>query len=144
MEKPGQRAIYPNIREKCSLTPIITIQKLQVFKMAWPKRGTRKIVVDGVEYLWHYDAHCIFCSEDVFTVGQAGKPSVLYIDSYVFGEEIRPKNIADSIKWAGSQGWNPESAVSKNMSKKLETDGFYWLPKGIRHWTCTSPESQNV
>ncbi len=112
--------------------------------MAWPKRGTRKIVVNGIEYLWHYDAHCIYCSDDVFTVGQAGKPSVLYIDSYVFGEEVRPKNIALSIKWAVEQGWSPDDSVSRNMSKKLDGNGFYWLPNGVKHWTCSPPESDAI
>ncbi|MBX2848361.1 MAG: hypothetical protein KTR16_08575 [Acidiferrobacterales bacterium] len=109
--------------------------------MAWPKRGTRKIVVDDVEYLWHYDAHCIWCSDDVFTVGQAGRPSVLYIDSFVFGEEIRPKNIAESIKWAVSQGWSPDSSSSMGMSRTHDAKEFYWLPEGVRHRDCDPPES---
>ncbi|MGI0119708.1 hypothetical protein [Zooshikella sp. RANM57] len=111
--------------------------------MAWPKRGTRKIVVDEIEYLWHYDACCIFCSDDVFTVGQTGRSGYLFIDSFAFGEKIRPKNIADSIKWAVSHGWSPESQ-SRNMSKNIETDDFYWLPDGVKHWTCTPEPSESA
>jgi hypothetical protein len=51
--------------------------------VAWPKRGTRKLVVNGSEFLWHYDACCIWCSDDVVTVGRAGAPYVLFIDPYL-------------------------------------------------------------
>ncbi len=112
--------------------------------MAWPKRGTRNIVVDDIEYLWHYDAHCIWCSDDVFTVGQQGKPFVLYIDSYAFGEEIRPKNIANAIKWAVLNEWNPTTGPNKSMSYDQDKDKFYWLPDGVKHASCIPPKSDSI
>ena len=112
--------------------------------MTWPKRGTRKIVVDGVEYLWHFDAHCLWCSNGLFTVGQPGKPCVLYINAAVFGEEIRLKNVALSIKWAVSEGWSPEQTPSRSMSRNYETEEFYWVSSDLKHGSCEAfdpPES---
>lgn len=50
--------------------------------MTWPKRGPRKIVVDGVPFSWHYDACGPWCSSDVFTAGKPGLPYFLFVDSF--------------------------------------------------------------
>ncbi len=75
--------------------------------MAWPKKGTRKITVDEVVYLWHYSGHCPWCSDDVFTVGIAGKPYVLFIDPFAWNFELKPSSIAAAIRWATNNGWTP-------------------------------------
>jgi len=104
--------------------------------MAWPKRGTRKIVVDGEEFLWHYDACCLLCSNDVFTAGKAGKPFVLFIDPFPWSFEFRPKNIAAAIKWARTAGWSAERGATRALSFHEKNQRFEWLPEGQRHGDC--------
>ena len=112
--------------------------------MTWPKRGTRKIVVDGKEYLWHYDACCPWCSDDVFTAGNSGKPFVLFIDSFPYAAEIRPRFIARSIKWAVSEGWSPERGPTKALSIDSNTEQYFWLEEGVRHARCIGAAPENV
>ncbi len=107
--------------------------------MAWPKKGTRKISVDGVDYLWHYSGCCLYCSEDVFTIGLPGKPYVLYIDPFSWNFEIKPSNIANAIRWAVNNGWTPEKGPIKAMSFD-RNDAFVWLPDGERHLHCQNSE----
>ncbi|QIF02049.1 hypothetical protein [Roseimicrobium sp. ORNL1] len=101
--------------------------------MAWPKKGTRKIVVDGVEWLWHYSAHCYLCSNDVVTVGQAGSPHHLFFDTFSRDFEHTPGHVAASLRWALSQGWNPTNGGDRAMTAK--ENSFEWLPEGWRHHT---------
>ena len=103
--------------------------------MAWPKKGTRKITVDGITYLWHYSDHCPMCSNDVLTVGIAGRPYVLYIDPFPWNFEIKPSAIAEAIQWAINEGWSPEAGPTRAMSMG-STGIFIWLPEGARHLSC--------
>jgi len=102
-------------------------------KMAWPKKGTRKLVIDGEEYLWHYDAHCPLCSTDVFTIGQAGKRFVLYIDPYPWEFEMRPASVAKAVRWALNNGWNSASGPTRALFWNEAIHDFEWLPDGERH-----------
>jgi hypothetical protein len=104
--------------------------------MAWPKKGTRKIVIDGITYLWHYSGHCPLCSDAVFTVGIAGKPYVLYIDPFPWNFELTPSSIASAINWAIDHGWSPEKGSTRGMALDDESKEFIWLPEGQRHATC--------
>ena len=112
--------------------------------MAWPKRGTRKIVVEGEEFLWHYDACCPWCSDDVLTAGKAGQGHVLFIDPFPHSAEIGPKYVAQSIKWALSQGWSAENGPTQALSINIETEEFFWLKEGERHAKCVGPAPENV
>lgn len=103
--------------------------------MVWPKKGTRKISVDSVTYLWHYSAHCPMCSNDVLTVGITGMPYVLYIDPFPWNFEIKPSAIAEAIQWAVNEGWSPDQGPTKAMSLD-STGAFIWLPDGERHLSC--------
>lgn len=104
--------------------------------MAWPKKGTRKITVDGVNYLWHYSAHCPLCSDDVFTVGIAGSPYVLFIDPFPWNFELKPSSIASAIRWATENGWTPAQGPTRGMSYDDRSKEFIWLPDGERHLCC--------
>ena len=104
--------------------------------MAWPSRGTRKIVVDGEAFLWHYDAHCLACSNDVITAGRAALPFVLFIDPFPWDFEFRPKNVAWAIRWARSQGWSPEAGPTRALAFNEQTRELQWLPEGQRHLRC--------
>ena len=104
--------------------------------MAWPKRGTRKIVVEGSTFLWHYDACCPWCSSDVFTAGRPGAPHVLFVDPFPWGFEFRPANVAAAIRWALQNGWSPEKGPTQALALNDETEQFQWLAKGQRHLAC--------
>lgn len=104
--------------------------------MAWPKKGTRKITVDGVNYLWHYAAHCPLCSDDVFTIGIAGKPHVLFVDPFPWSFELKPSSIASAIRWAINNGWTPLKGPTRAMSLDESSQEFVWLSGEKRHSCC--------
>lgn len=112
--------------------------------MAWPKRGTRKIVIEGEEFLWHYDAHCPWCSDDVFTAGKAGERYVLFIDPFPYAAEIGPKYDAKAIKWALEEGWSSKYGPTRALSINSETEEFFWLREGERHANCIGSAPENV
>ena len=101
--------------------------------MAWPKRGTRKIVVDQEEFLWHYDACCPWCSDDVFTAGKSGDPYVLFIDLFPWAAEMKPRYVANAIRWAKQQGWSSSIGPTKALSIDSHSEEFFWLKDGERH-----------
>ncbi len=105
--------------------------------MAWPKKGTRKIVVDQEEFLWHYDACCPTCSNDVFTAGKAGEPYVLFIDPYPWAVEIGPGYVAKAIRWAKMQGWSALKGPTRALSFDSDTEEFFWLQNDQRHAECS-------
>ena len=112
--------------------------------MAWPKKGTRKIVVDQEEFLWHYDACCPWCSNDVFTAGRSGEPYVLFIDPFPYAAEIGPKYIARAISWAIKQGWSTSKGPTRALSIDSTTGEFYWLQNDERHANCMRPAPEKV
>lgn len=111
--------------------------------MAWPKRGTRKIVVDGEDFSWHYDACCPFCSSDVFTAGKQRAPYVLFIDPYPWGFEQRPGSIAAAIRWARKSGWSAENGPTRPMAFDDATQDFVWLRLDQRHLACLKETPQD-
>ncbi len=112
--------------------------------MAWPKRGTRKVVVDNEEFLWHYDACCPWCSDDVFTAGKAGHGYVLYIDPFPHAAAFSPKYVAESIRWALSEGWSPSKGPTSALSLNTQTKAYFWLQDGKRHAQCVGPVPDNI
>ncbi len=104
--------------------------------MAWPKKGTRKITVDGKQLLWHYSGHCPLCSNDVITIGISGQPHVLYIDPFPWKFQITPSSIANAVRWAIKNEWTPEKGPTKAMSLDSIINEFFWLPEGKRHNHC--------
>ena len=106
--------------------------------MAWPKKGTRELVINNQKYLWHYDGHCPLCSSKVFTIGRAEKRFVLFIDPFPWGFELRPASVVSAIKWALDRGWSPESGPTRAMAWNDKTQEFEWLAEGKRHLICNS------
>lgn len=104
--------------------------------MAWPKKGTRELTINAKKYLWHYSGHCPLCSSDVFTIGQSGKPFVLYIDPFPWGFELRPSSVVNAVKWAIDKGWSPDSGPTRALAWNDGTKKFEWLPDGERHLNC--------
>jgi hypothetical protein len=104
--------------------------------MAWPKKGTRTLTVDGVEYLWHHSGHCPACSDEVYTMGMAGRPFVLFIDPLPWHFELTPSSMITAIRWAIHNGWTPDKGPTRAMSWDQSRNDFVWLPEGKRHLSC--------
>ena len=100
--------------------------------------------MDGEDFVWHYDAHCPWCSNDVFTAGRQGQPHVLFIDPFPWGFELRPKSVAEAIRWAFRQGWTPEAGPTRSMAFNDDTSEFEWLADGQRHRACVGPAPDDV
>ena len=100
-------------------------------------------MVDGNDFLWHYDACCPLCSDDVFTVGREGTRFFLFIDPFPWGFEFRPKTVVGAIWWALAEGWTPDRGPARAMSWNDAREQFEWLPEGKRHAECTvAPSSK--
>ncbi|MEO1333807.1 MAG: hypothetical protein AAFV32_09845 [Myxococcota bacterium] len=103
--------------------------------MAWPKKGTRKVTVDGIDYLWHFSGHCLLCSEKVITIGREGAPFVLFLDPYAWHFEFRPRSVVEAVKWATSKGWSVVDGPTRSLS--VGEDGrFLWLTGPGSHRSC--------
>ncbi|MGE0328632.1 MAG: hypothetical protein AB7S68_40330 [Polyangiaceae bacterium] len=94
--------------------------------MAWPKKGTRKLVVDGVEFMWHRK-ECCECTAGVpFLMGKSGGRYVLRVE--VIDLEIRPRDYARAMRWALANGWSAEAGPDRRLRFNDETETFEWIP----------------
>ncbi|GAA1261255.1 hypothetical protein GCM10009665_58780 [Kitasatospora nipponensis] len=91
--------------------------------MALAKKGSRRIVVDGVEYRWRVSRRHWCCDQDVNTLGyrvqhatrpgttlvvETGRPTVP-APTVLPAEVILPREVAAGIRAARSSGWTPSS-----------------------------------
>lgn len=79
--------------------------------MAFPRRHTRKITVDGIGYLWHMNHGSDEFGQTQITIACAGQPKwFLHLDPYpaMRGDfKIGPAIVRRTILWALSIGWQP-------------------------------------
>ena len=101
--------------------------------MAWPRKNTRTIQIDGESFLWHISGNQLDSKETVITVGKDGFKFLLFIDPYPWDFEITPSSISKAVRWALDQGWTPKTGPNKNMSYSKNRNTYVWLPKGIRY-----------
>lgn len=72
-----------------------------------PKKGSRKITVEGRQYLWRasawdeYTSHVVLCPED-----SPGRPATLSV--HVRKDVVLPVNVEAIIMAALEDGWNPD------------------------------------
>jgi hypothetical protein len=98
--------------------------------MAWPRKRTRKLEIDGVQYLWHFSGHC---SDAAITIGRSSDRFHLSLDPLVHDQEIRPGAIVVAIRWALRNGWSSLSGPSRAMAFDTAKQAHVWLPEGSRH-----------
>ena len=97
------------------------------------KTQKRKIVVNGTAYEWCLRGNKIWRDTDHITIyspTSTGAP--IYLDPYPWGLEIRPRTIADAIKFALKNGWEPEKKGRPFRIGYLH-DTFVVLPDGSKN-----------
>lgn len=100
--------------------------------MAWPKKHTRKMVVNGDSYQWHRSRKSLYVGDDRITVGTSNGRFFLFIDPFPHDLVMRPGTIADAIRWAVKNGWTPDDGPTRQLTYLSEAAGFMWLPEGAR------------
>lgn len=92
----------------------------------------RSIIVDGNQYFWVLNGNRIDSKETHIRVYKEGTTgNILYIDPYNWHFEIRPKFIADAIKYALSIGWTkPDSKAGIYIC--YDDHQYQVLPKGLK------------
>lgn len=99
------------------------------------KNPKRKIVVNGIEYLWTMRGNCPYNEEACIRVHQGrNTKSILYIDPHPWAFEIRPKSIASAILFALDNGWEPHAANAERAVSMDKSEVFYLLKEGEKFW----------
>jgi len=76
--------------------------------MSFPRRHTRKIIVDGIVYHWHLNADFDSRFEAWIVIGQKGNAGqLILLDPYHPGFVIGPRAVAEAIRFARAHGWQP-------------------------------------
>ncbi|MFB7470303.1 hypothetical protein [Kitasatospora sp. NPDC056184] len=94
--------------------------------MALPEKGSRRIVVDGVEYRWRVSRQHLCCDYEGRTLRyvaeEAARPGTVlvvetgrrvFLDPAPVPEQlVLPREVAAGIRAARSRGWTPGSGGS--------------------------------
>ncbi|MEV7780077.1 hypothetical protein [Kitasatospora sp. NPDC088351] len=94
--------------------------------MALAKKGSRRIVVDGVEYRWRVSRRHLCCDYEGGTLGyvaeEAARPGATLVvetgrrafvaPDLVPDQVVLPGEVAAGIRAARSKGWTPSSSGS--------------------------------
>lgn len=103
--------------------------------MAWPKKGTRKLVIDGTTWLWRHRPYDQSTGLAPATIGRAECCYYLYLDASSRYFENTPRHAAMAIRWALENGWCAEvgpSRVISGTSWALEDGSYVELgPSGV-------------
>ena len=108
--------------------------------MAWPKKNTRKVVVDGDVYQWHWHPDKVLYSWIVIGK-QSADGQLLFLDPYWLS--ATPGQICQAISFALASGWEPQykSKPFRIGSKLIDANTweFFVLPNeaapGKMPWT---------
>jgi|RhiMetdeSRZDD1v2_1073273.scaffolds.fasta_scaffold744297_2 hypothetical protein len=93
----------------------------------------RSIVVDNEPYEWVLRHNSLFVDSDrhIAVYSPSAKGQTLYLDPYAWEFEVRPKTIAEAIRFALSIGWTPK-AVAPPLYLGFRGEQFFRLPEGTR------------
>jgi len=95
----------------------------------------RKIKVLNENYFWVLDGNSTYGQKEHHIRIHSEKltKSILYLDTYNWHFEVRPKTIEQAILFARKNGWNPEEK-GKVMYLSMKNEGdLYVLPDGIKY-----------
>ncbi len=84
--------------------------------MTFPKKNTRTIIVDGVQYYWHLNDDFDLKNSWIVVQHQNSNGQLLWIDPYHYEIAIGPSIVAKAIRYALKQGWEPND---KRQSMRL-------------------------
>src|SRR5262249_23736621 len=101
--------------------------------MAFPRRGSRRITVDGTIYLWlpqvYHSLSYAIAAQTSLLVQQEDNPASVLMVELPFGwrDLVRPGYVAAFIRLARSLGWRPDQPGPRFFLAPEETAG---LPPG--------------
>lgn len=124
----GRRRVTLGVIRLRTLKPNPILQR-----MAWPKKNTRPLIVDGTRFLWHHSGGALYTTDGIITVGIEGDRYFLHIDPFPHDFEIRPATVADCIRWALARGWSTCDGPTRGMAFDAKTGFNVWLPDGVRY-----------
>jgi len=96
------------------------------------KSVKRSIIVNGDQYFWVIDGNEIYSVTHVRVHLEGSTGGILYIDPYNRDFEVRPKFIAQAIKYALGAGWDPVELKRKMYISYID-EKFCVLPTGIKY-----------
>jgi hypothetical protein len=78
--------------------------------MTLPKKNTRRITVDGVDYFWHRNWRWVGKHSHWIVVQRSdSKGQLLFVDPYHHDLSWGPAAVAEAIGFALANGWQPLS-----------------------------------
>ena len=115
--------------------------------MAWPKKNTRSVVVNGEAYQWHWDPRQSLYRWVVIRK-KAAEGQLLFLDPYFLS--TTPGMVCQAISFALVSGWEPYQKLKpiKLGAKLLGTNTweFHYLPDetvpGQMPWTLGAASAQ--
>jgi len=93
----------------------------------------RKIVVDDIEYEWCIRGQTLCSDTNYLTIykpNMSGMP--IHLDPYAWDLEIRPRTVAEAIKFSLKNGWNP-SNKGKSFRVGFFREEYIVLPDGCKN-----------
>lgn len=94
----------------------------------------RKLTIGERVFVWSLAGNSIYGpGERHIIVRIPGLPGRLLIDPYPWAFAIRPASVANAIKFALSQRWNP-AKVAPPFVVSYEREAFIVLPPGVKFY----------
>lgn len=93
--------------------------------MAFPKKDTRKLLYNNIQYLWHLKSDWDKKNRSII-IAQVGYDSgqLILVDPYHHDFIPDKKHISFAIQFALSHGWNP-AEKGKNIQLAFDGKCFY-------------------
>lgn len=89
----------------------------------------RKIVVSEIEYEWCIRGNALYAG--YITIYRPGiNGTAIYLDIIPWGVEIRPRTVAEVIKFAIASNWVPENN-GQPLKIGFVNENFVELPEGV-------------
>lgn len=107
--------------------------------MAWPKKHTKRLHYQGIEFLWQ-------CPDPQYnyqaTIGVDGSKYFLTVDLDFTGvwPLVRPSDVKRALAWALANGWSFEKGPNKMMAGDKDV-GFHWTKQNANKSVVTTPDA---
>jgi hypothetical protein len=96
--------------------------------MAFPEKNTRTIIVDGVKYLWHLNHNFDLRNSWIVVKREESNGQMLWIDPYCHDLLLTPNSVAQAIRFALNNDWNPDHKAHP-LRLTYDQDAFEVVPE---------------